>query len=69
MRRQIELLSEYHTRLISDVMTGKLDVREAAKKLRDPQNEGSDGDRDCGLESTGTPEVNELVATRAEFVA
>ena len=29
-RRQIELLEEYRTRLISDVVTGKLDVREAA---------------------------------------
>ncbi len=29
-RRQIELVQEYRTRLISDVVTGKLDVREAA---------------------------------------
>ncbi len=29
-RRQIELLREYRTRLISDAVTGKLDVREAA---------------------------------------
>ena len=29
-RSQIELLQEYRTRLISDVVTGKLDVREAA---------------------------------------
>ena len=28
--RQIELMQEYRTRLISDVVTGKLDVREAA---------------------------------------
>ena len=27
-RRQIELLREYRTRLIADVVTGKLDVRE-----------------------------------------
>ena len=32
-RRQIELLQEYHTRLIADVVTGKLDVREAAARL------------------------------------
>ena len=31
--RQIELLSEYRTRLIADVVTGKLDVREAAAAL------------------------------------
>ena len=29
-RRQIDLLREYRTRLIADVVTGKLDVREAA---------------------------------------
>ena len=31
--RQIELLREYRTRLIADVVTGKLDVREAAAEL------------------------------------
>ena len=31
--RQIELLQEYRTRLIADVVTGKLDVREAAARL------------------------------------
>jgi len=30
---EIELLNEYHTRLIADVVTGKLDVREAALNL------------------------------------
>ena len=33
MRRQIELFQEYRTCLISDVVTGKLDVREAAANL------------------------------------
>ena len=32
-RRQIELLQEYRTRLVADVVTGKLDVREAAARL------------------------------------
>ena len=32
-RRQITLLREYRTRLIADVVTGKLDVREAAAEL------------------------------------
>lgn len=32
-RRQIELMEEYRIRLISDVVTGKLDVREAAAQL------------------------------------
>ena len=34
-RRQIELLREFRTRLIADVVTGKLDVREAASRLPD----------------------------------
>ena len=44
-RRQIELLREYRPRLIADVVTGKLDVREAAASLleeadeRDPLDE------------------------------
>lgn len=33
LEREIELLREYRTRLIADVVTGKLDVREAAAKL------------------------------------
>ena len=34
-RREIELLKEYRTRLIADVVTGKLDVRETAASLSD----------------------------------
>ena len=34
-RRQVELLREYRARLIADVVTGKLDVREAAANLPD----------------------------------
>ncbi len=33
--REIELLREYRTRLVADVVTGKLDVREAALRLPD----------------------------------
>ena len=39
--REISLLSEYRTRLIADVVTGKLDVREAAQRLPDePEQPG-----------------------------
>ena len=41
-RRQIELLGEYRTRLISDVVTGKLDVRGAAAQLPDGGDDGQD---------------------------
>lgn len=34
-QREIELVREYRARLISDVVTGKLDVREAAAQLPD----------------------------------
>ncbi len=37
--REIELMREYRTRLIADVVTGKLDVREAAAKLPDEADE------------------------------
>ena len=37
-RRQIELLQEYRTRLIADVVTGKIDVREAAAGLPEEVN-------------------------------
>ena len=41
-RRQVELLQEYRTRLIADVVTGKLDVREAAGQLPDEGDDGQD---------------------------
>ena len=39
-RRQIELVEEYRTRLIADVVTGKLDVREAAAQLPEEADHG-----------------------------
>ena len=33
-RRQIDLMNEYRTRLIADVVTGQLDVREADKSFQ-----------------------------------
>lgn len=35
--REIELLTEYRARLIADVVTGRLDVREAADGLSEPK--------------------------------
>ena len=54
-RRQIELLDEYRTRLIADVVTGNLDVREAAAQLPEeaPVLEPIEGDsqpRDRNIE-------------------
>ena len=45
-RRQIELVQEYRTRLIADVVTGKLDVREAAAQLPEEAKEDEPIDED-----------------------
>ena len=47
-RRQIELLQEYRTRLIADVVTGKLDVREPAAQLSE-EDEGLELHETAGL--------------------
>jgi type I restriction enzyme S subunit len=39
LEREISLLREYRTRLIADVVTGKLDVRAAAATLSDELDE------------------------------
>ena len=44
-RRQIDLVQEYRTRLIADVVTGKLDVREAAAQLPDETDDQDPIDR------------------------
>ena len=66
--RQIELLHEYRTRLIADVVTGKLDVREAAAQLphEDDEAESLDGDglrldnADDGTSGASLPMEEEL---------
>lgn len=50
--REMALLREYRTRLISDVVTGKLDVREAAAQLPDDAGETEPFDEiETGLEA------------------
>ena len=49
IHREIDLLREYRTRLVADVVTGKLDVREAAARLPDdapPDMADDDADPD-----------------------
>ena len=55
-RRQIELLQEYRTRLIADVVTGKLDVREAAAQLPDEADD-QDPIEESGPLADGLDEV------------
>ena len=47
--RQVDLIREYHTRLIADVVTGKLDVREAAAGLPDEVKEPEPFDETSAL--------------------
>jgi len=49
-RREIDLLKEFRTRLIADVVTGKLDVREAAKKIPEelPEQETAEDNEGSG---------------------
>jgi type I restriction enzyme S subunit len=57
---EIDLLSEYRTRLIADVVTGKLDVRDVTADL--PSEEESDlDDTDTEAESQDTEASGEIV--------
>ena len=53
-RRQIALLREYHTRLIADVVTGKLDVRKVAAALPEVAPLAAD-DPDAHAKAAGDP--------------
>jgi type I restriction enzyme S subunit len=60
-RREISLLREYGTRLIADVVTGKLDVREMAARLPDETDESEQIDHAKATEDTDTCEPVEEV--------
>ena len=64
--RQIELVEEYRTRLIADVVTGKLDVREAAARLPEEVDEREPLD-ECGLMENDADAAAD--ALRAEVTA
>ena len=59
-RREIELLSEYRTRLIADVVTGKLDVREAAATLPEVDSLEPDEDLDDTSDADTESDLNEV---------
>lgn len=50
-KKEVDLLREYGTRLISDVATGKLDVREAAERLPVEIEEREESEADEALAS------------------
>ena len=60
-RREIALLGEYRTRLIADVVTGKLDVREAAAQFPDEVGELEPIDEADALD--GEEEPTDALAT------
>ena len=55
VRHQIDLLQEYRTRLIADVVTGKLDVREAATALPEVDPLAADDGADDPLDAGDAP--------------
>ena len=67
-RRQIELLREYRTRLIADVVTGKLDVREAAAQLPD-ETDDQDPIEESGPLADGMDEALYDIDESAEELA
>jgi type I restriction enzyme S subunit len=76
-KRQITLLQEFRTRLISDVVTGKLDIREAARRISDETEaddsqvekaELSNGYTDLDLQGlTVTGESDEMDSNLSEY--
>jgi len=57
LEREIELLREYRTRLVADVVTGKLDVREAAARLSDEATpEPAEDDADLNTDPDASDE-------------
>jgi type I restriction enzyme, S subunit len=59
-QREIALLLEYRTRLVADVVTGKLDVTEAAARLSEDIEEEPVEEDEILIEDVGNPEVAEL---------
>jgi type I restriction enzyme S subunit len=69
-RAEINLLLEYHTRLIADVVTGELDVREAASKLPDETDEPESlNDAGAFVEDDEAAEGADLAAAADEVEA
>ena len=67
--REIALLREYRTRLIADVVTGKLDVREAAAQLPDQVEEPQpldDAEADNDIDADAAAEELDSIPEEAE---
>lgn len=60
IKRQIELFKKYRTRLIADVVTGKLDLREAANALPEMNPLEFEDRLDDALDTDGEPDLDKL---------
>ncbi len=67
--REIELLNEYRTRLIADVVTGKLDVRDVAAALPEIDPLDTEDYLDDALETDAEAELDDLDAIPEEAEA
>jgi type I restriction enzyme S subunit len=68
-QREIALLREYRTRLIADVVTGKLDVREAAAQLpEEPEEPRLPEDIEVPVESEEESEGADLAMAPEEAI-
>ena len=67
--REIELLNEYRTRLIADVVTGNLDVRDAAAALPEVDPLDTEDYLDDALETDAKAELDDLDAIPEEAEA
>ncbi|MGE3541761.1 MAG: restriction endonuclease subunit S [Candidatus Tectimicrobiota bacterium] len=56
-QREIDLLREYRTRLIADVVTGKLDVRDVALPMLDEAEAAEDWDTGKDTEADEMDEI------------
>ena len=61
LEREIDLLRKYRTRLVADVVTGKLDVREAASQLPDEITPDTSEEADDVIEETDLFDEEALV--------
>ena len=68
-QRETSLLREYRTRLIADVVTGKLDVREASAALPEVDSLESEEDPDDTLDADTQLDLNEVGVVAEEVEA
>ena len=68
-RGQIDLLQEYRTRLIADVVTGKLDIRESAAALPEVDPLAAEDDLGSTFDTGAGPDLDEIDATLEEAEA